>query len=204
MPFAVLFVMFVMLVLIVRAKGGGRNTLLQRGVRAHGIILQADQFSTETSYLGQRFELRNLTLDVEIPGQAPYEVRFQARVPRIVEALPGATLDLRVSPSNQSSIEIVGPAGASDWIDAASRVPGQTWGPALLRIPGASSAPRGCGTIVLVLIGMSLALASVLTFVAEARKPAPTAAPAHLAPTTQTRPTPQPPGRGGARPAHPH
>jgi len=206
MPFAILFVIFVVFVVVLKAKGGGRNALLQRGVLAHGIILQADQFATETTYLGQRFELRNLTLDVEVPGQAPYEVRFQARVPRIVEALPGATLDLRVNPSSQSSIEIVGPAGSSDWINAAAAVPGQTWGPSPLRIPGVSAAPKGCGTIVLVLVGMSLLLASVLSFVAEGRRPVPAPAPTptHVSPAPKPHAAPPPAGRSGARPAHPH
>jgi hypothetical protein len=208
MPFAVLFVVFVVIVLIVRFSGGGgglgsRSGLLARGLHARGIILQADQFATETSYLGQRFEVRNLTIDVEIPGRDPYVVTQRSMVPRIVEALPGATLDLRVHPQNQNNLEIVGPAGASDWIRAAAAVPGQTWaGPQLAM--GGNVLPKGCGTIFVVLVGMSLATAAVLTFINESRSHSAAPAATHSPPPKATHAPPLPPSRGGSKPAHPH
>jgi hypothetical protein len=202
MPFAILFVIFVVLVLVVRAQKGGRSGTVSRGLLARGIILQADQFATETSYLGQRFELRRLTLDVEVPGRAPYEVSITPRIPRIVEALPGATLDLRVDPSNPQNIEVVGPAGATDWIRAAAAVPGQTWAGPQLAIPGVSSLPKGCGTIVVMLIGMSLLLAAVLSFVLTERHPA-SPSPTHAAPPAHAAPPPHATPRS-PRSTHPH
>jgi hypothetical protein len=195
MPFAILFVIFIVVVLVVRAQKQASG-LVPSGLRAHGIILQADQFSTETSYLGQRFELRRLTLDVEVPGRAPYEVSITPRIPRIVEALPGATLDLRVDPSNPQNIQVIGPAGATEWIAAAAAVPGQTWAAPQFSIPGASSAPKGCGTLVLVLIGMSLLLAAILSF-ATASSHESSPAPTHVSPAPHVTPH-------SARSTHPH
>jgi preprotein translocase subunit SecG len=204
MPFAVLFVIFVVIVLIVRSQGGGgglggRSGLLARGLHARGIILQADQLATETSYMGQRFEVRNLTIDVEVPGRDPYVVTLRPMIPRIVEALPGATLDLRVHPSNPNNVEIVGPAGASDWIRAAAAVPGQTWAGPQMALSGASL-PKGCGTVFVVLVGMSLATAAVLTFINEHRS---STAATHAAPPKATHAPPVTPPRGGSK-AHPH
>jgi hypothetical protein len=182
-----------------------------RKILARGLILQADASSTETTVRGQRFELRTLTLDVEVPGQAPFEIRVTPRIPRIVEALPGATLDLSLDPSNPNELEILGPAGAADWIRAAAAVPGQTWGPAQPVIPtvgasaamGSGSAPnaipmasaarKGCGVVVVVLVVlMSLAVAAVLLLVRR-HESKPTHAPATHAPPEHR-----------SRPGHPH
>jgi flagellin-like protein len=72
-------------------------------------------------------------------GQLPYQTRLNLRIPRIVEALPGAKLDLRVNPSYPEDIEILGPAGACDWLNEAAAVPGQTWGPTSVVIPDADA-----------------------------------------------------------------
>ena len=195
MPFAILFVIFVVLVLVVRASAtNDRGGLLTRGVFAHGLVLRADSTATERTFGGQRFELRALTLDVEVPGEAPYVVSVTPMIPRICEVLPGSSLDLRVDRKNRQNIAIVGPAGASGWIAAGASIPGQTWAPQ----PSVAS-PRGCGMFVVVLVGMSLALAAVLSFVSgseshEAR-PATHAAPPRPAHAPIPRPSPK---------AHPH
>jgi hypothetical protein len=189
---------------------------VSRGILARGLILQADSSSTETMYRGQRFELRTLTLDVEVPGQAPYEIRVTPRIPRIVEALPGATLDLCVDPSNPNDLEILGPAGTVDWIRAAAAVPGQTWGPARPAIPTvgtgatpfmgaapyvipvARAARRGCAAAFVVLIVMSLALAAVVHLLRGGHegKGVPAHAPVpHVPPATPEH---------RSRPGHPH
>jgi hypothetical protein len=115
---------------------------LKPGVLARGLVLQADPVATEAKYRGIRCERRFLLLDVEVAGQAPYQTRLNLTVPRIVDALPGATLDLRVHPSDPDDVEILGPAGACDWLNTAAAMPGQTWGPAYFVIPDAEAPPR--------------------------------------------------------------
>jgi hypothetical protein len=112
---------------------------LNRGILGRGLVLSADAVATEVVYRGMRYERRFVTLDVEVVGQPPYQTRLNLRIPRIVEALPGATLDLRVNPSDAEDIEIIGPAGACDWLTEAAAVPGQTWGPTTFVIPDADA-----------------------------------------------------------------
>jgi hypothetical protein len=190
MPFLVLLVIFVVLVFLVRAgQRGGRTGLIARGLPARGLILSAARTATDATYGGQRFEVRSLVLDVEIPGRAPYEVTVSPMIPRICEALPGATLDLRVDPAKPDNLAIVGPAGASQWIGAATSIPGQTWAVK----PGTSRS--GCGTIALVLIGLCLSFGTVMSFVGGSREapppaPTPTHAPRPMPPTPTLPPRP--------------
>ncbi len=96
--------------------GGGR-------VIARGLVLSASPYSGgERTQNGQRYELRDLVLDVEIPGRDPYEVSVTPLIPRIVEARPGATLDLAVNPRRPSDITVIGPAGSHAWLGAASQL----------------------------------------------------------------------------------
>jgi hypothetical protein len=112
---------------------------LNRGILGRGLVLSADPVATEVVYRGMRYERRFVTLDVEVVGQPPYQTRLNLRIPRIVEALPGATLDLRVNPSDAEDIEILGPAGACNWLNEAAALPGQTWGPTSFVIPDADA-----------------------------------------------------------------
>jgi len=175
MPFAVLLVIFIVLVLLGRAgQRGGRSALLARGVPARGLILSANRTSSDVTYGGQRFEVRALVLDVEVPGKAPYEVSLNAMIPRICEALPGATLDLQVDPAKPNNLAIVGPAGSSQWLGAGATIPGQTWA-------GTGAARSGCGTVVLVLVAVFLALGSIVSFLSGAHEtPPPTPTPSPL------------------------
>jgi hypothetical protein len=161
MPYFAYLVIFVLIVLAKRVSSGAlgyRNVLLRTGTPARGLVLRASSVSTETSYEGQRFELRTLLLDVEVPGAPPYEVSVTPMIPRICEALPGASLDLRVDRSNRQRVAIVGPAGSSGWLDVAAAVPGQTWGPSTLML-GA-----GSGTLLAGLVIFVLAVASIYSF----------------------------------------
>ena len=142
-------VIFVIVVLIVRSAskgaaqaGAAANLALASGVPARGLILQADSMATEGTLRGQRVEYRQMRLDVEIPGQAPYEVWVRPAIPRICEALPGAALDLRVDPRNPNNVTVVGPAGASGWIGAAASTVNTSWPtiPSLLRFTKTSPA----------------------------------------------------------------
>jgi hypothetical protein len=183
MPFVAALVVFLVIVFVARASQvGGRGALLARGLPARGLILSAARTATDASYGGQRFEVRSLVLDIEVPGRPPYEVSLSTMIPRICEALPGATLDLRVDPAKPDNLAVVGPAGSSQWLGAAVGIPGQTWAVK----PGASQA--GCGTVILVLIGLSLGFGAVLSFVGgSSEEPAPAPSPTHtprLAPTS--------------------
>ncbi len=88
-------------------------------VDAQGLILSASTQCGERALGGQRFEVRDLVLDVEIPGRAPYVVSVTAMIPRICEGRPGARLDLTVNPMQPDDVQIVGPAGSSAWLYAA-------------------------------------------------------------------------------------
>ncbi len=91
----------------------------QAGIYARGLVLQSTQLSTNTRVNGQRFEQRAMTLDVEIPGQQPYLCRGTFLVPRgLVEAIPGASLDLSVDRSNAQNIVVIGPGGfTGPWLN---------------------------------------------------------------------------------------
>jgi hypothetical protein len=177
---AVLEVLFVVVAAVLarsyvrkRKQLAGRAGGARPGL-ARGLILRASPVATETTYGGQRYELRDLVLDVEVPGQAPYEVSCTPRIPRICEALPGATLDLIVSRSNPSQIEIVGPLGSSAWLGAWSGQP-------------AGTSTAGCLAVVAVIVAslVMLPVFGVLTSLvfdsggaktgAPARAPAPAA-----------------------------
>ncbi len=100
--------------------GGGR-------VLAHGLVLSASSLASGERRVGlQRFELRDLVLDVEIPGQAPYEVAVTPLIPRFCEGRPGARFDLAVNPKRPNDIVILGPSGSSAWLKAAPLLTGGT------------------------------------------------------------------------------
>lgn len=86
----------------------------ETGTPARGLVLEASSYVTTSTAGGRRFERRNLLLDVELPGQAPFEVRTQPLIPGSLakSVLPGAALELRVDPQNPSDLVIVGPAGS--------------------------------------------------------------------------------------------
>jgi hypothetical protein len=54
---------------------------------------------------------RPMLLDVEVPGQDPYEANVVAGFPVSMrgDVLPGATVEVRVHPKNRKKIVIVGP-----------------------------------------------------------------------------------------------
>jgi len=91
----------------------------QAGIPARGLVLQSTILATNTRVNGQRFEQRAMTLDVEIPGQRPYVCQGTFLIPRLlVEAIPGASLDLSVDPSNAQNIVVVGPGGfTGPWLN---------------------------------------------------------------------------------------
>jgi hypothetical protein len=83
-----------------------------QGVRAYGLILSASRTATPVNYFGRVMEQRYVVLEVEIPGQQPYQVNTQLSIPLgLVEARPGDTLELSVSPGNPNNVTVLGPGG---------------------------------------------------------------------------------------------
>ncbi len=81
-------------------------------------MLSSSFLTTSTTLNGVRYEQRTMTLDIDIPGRAPYVTSGRFFVPRgLVEPVPGASLDVAVDPRNQNSISFLGPGGFSGpWI----------------------------------------------------------------------------------------
>lgn len=108
---------------------------MKQGILGRGLILEADAGAAEVLYRGVRYERRFVTLDVEVGGRPPYLTRLTLSFPRLVEAIPGAQLDLRVNPADLDDIEVLGPLGACAWLGEAAAVPGQTYCPATFLMP---------------------------------------------------------------------
>jgi hypothetical protein len=95
------------------------DNLARKGLRARGLVLSCNQMSTAVTINGRRFERRTMTLDVEIPGRAPFITNGVFLVPRgIVEATPGSSLELAVHRTNMSQIAVLGPGGfTGPWLN---------------------------------------------------------------------------------------
>jgi hypothetical protein len=108
---AVLVFAFVLWVLvkIVRSSGGpgGYAKLSASGKPGLGILLRVGPTGTR---LGQ-FETRTVLIDVEVPGEPPYEANVPVSFPVSLkgDVLPGATVEVRVDPKDPNKIAIVGP-----------------------------------------------------------------------------------------------
>jgi hypothetical protein len=108
---------------------------MKRGILGRGLIVESDAGAAEVLHRGVRYERRFVTLDVDVGGRPPYLTRLTLNFPRIVAALPGTLLDLRVNPADLDDIEVLGPAGACAWLGEAAAVPGQTYCPATFVMP---------------------------------------------------------------------
>ncbi len=180
MLFFVPVTVFVLFFVLIRSKmGAASGPSAARGlaggrVLARGLVLSASPFvSGERTQNGQRYELRDLLLDVEVQGQAPYEVSVTPLIPRICEARPGAALDLSLDPRNPSDVVVIGPAGASAWIGAA---------PWLMQSPAVGLTGGGKLVLSAVLAGFPAFLALGLVIAVRGHQP-PQAAP-HAGPHT--------------------
>jgi hypothetical protein len=81
------------------------------GTPARGILLSVSSTGTRTQYYGQRCEIRGAVVDVEVPGLPPFEIRTQLYIPTnlVRDVLPGSTVELRIDPSNQTKVLVIGP-----------------------------------------------------------------------------------------------
>jgi hypothetical protein len=101
-------------VLLMRAFGGmGPGKLLTSGLVARGILLRVDIPLTRWAAEGgrQNWQKRRLRIDVELPGQPPYEIDDWVQFPTNMSGaiLPGATVELRVDPKKHKRVVISGP-----------------------------------------------------------------------------------------------
>jgi hypothetical protein len=110
---AVIFLVAGLYALTVVAKAmpslSGYAGLAANGVRARGILLEVSNVAT--SLQGGQVKVRQVLVDVEVPGRAPFETRVAAMMPANLSAdvVPGATMELRLHPKDSHQIAIVGP-----------------------------------------------------------------------------------------------
>jgi hypothetical protein len=95
------------------------DRLATRGLRGRGLVLSSFQMSNGVTIGSRRFERKQMTLDIEIPGRPPYLVNGQFLVPRgQVEAIPGTSLEVAVDPSNPNQVAVLGPGGfTGPWLN---------------------------------------------------------------------------------------
>jgi hypothetical protein len=95
----------------VKASGSASyNRLSRSGTPARGILLAVSSVPGTSVGVGlNKLQSRQVTIDVEVPGQPPYELTTNLLIPLnlVRDVLPGATVELRVGSRNQ--IVVVGP-----------------------------------------------------------------------------------------------
>jgi hypothetical protein len=161
----VVILLGVVIFLVLRALivQGSRRGLMASGLEAQGIVLSASRFANSTSTInGQRYETRDITVDVEIPGRAPYVVSLSPLIPRICDVFPGSRLDLRVDRGNPSKLTVVGPAGSSGWMSELPALFPQGLGPV-----AASSGNGTVGLVILLLVLGGLETCSIASLVGQ-------------------------------------
>jgi hypothetical protein len=104
-------------VFLSRALGGMAPTkMLTSGRIARGILLRVDIPQTRWAAEGGRtnWQRRRIRIDVELPGEAPYEIDDWVQFPTNMSGniLPGATVELRVDPKKKNRVVISGPGVA--------------------------------------------------------------------------------------------
>jgi hypothetical protein len=109
-------VIFMMIGAVKAAASGGYQGLVKTGIPARGILLSVDRVGVKQPATGigmnrVRYEKRGMTIDVEIPGKAPYQITTYSYIPTNLsrDVLPGCTVELRVHKRNPQQIAIVGP-----------------------------------------------------------------------------------------------
>jgi hypothetical protein len=145
-PVVGLFFVFVVVIVIISmaSKSSGLSTsgmfsgtqqwspydnLASGGIAARGILLNVSRTGARAagSTTMRRYENRFVTIDVEIPGQRPYEVSVTLTIPSnfVADVLPGATVELRIDPSDNTNMLVVGP-GAGFSVAALNAGPAQS------------------------------------------------------------------------------
>lgn len=108
--------MVFVIIMIAKALGGGGvpsyANLVKRGVPARGILLAvAPRPNSTIGTAPWRYQLRDVVMDIEIPGRPPYQANVTPFIPTNLarDVLPGATVELRVDPQRPLMVAIVGP-----------------------------------------------------------------------------------------------
>ena len=111
--FGLIFIFVIIMVMkgAAGAAGGGYDSLVAKGVPARGILLQVASTGVKVGPVSRRFEMRQVYIDIEIPGREPYETSANAVIPLnlVRDVLPGATVEVRVDPKNPTKVAIIGP-----------------------------------------------------------------------------------------------
>lgn len=134
---AVLFVFLAFVVVLIAASSASParsyDRLVASGIPGRGILLQVSPQPTNTvGTRPRRFQLRQVRIDVELPGKPPYVIDATPYIPTnlVRDVLPGATVEIRVARTNRNKIAIIGPgvgfAGAAQLmaVSAASNANG--------------------------------------------------------------------------------
>ena len=94
-----------------KAAGTGQyKRLASNGTPARGILLEVSSVPGTSVGIGlNKLQSRQVTIDIEVPGQPPYELQTTLLIPLnlVRDVLPGATVELRVGSRNQ--VVVVGP-----------------------------------------------------------------------------------------------
>jgi len=112
---AVVLVVWVIYKIATASSSGtprGYNALLQNGIPARGILLSVANTPMGSVGIGMyKFQQRTVSIDIEVPGQPPYEAMVTALIPLnlVRDVLPGATVELRVDPRDPNNLAIIGP-----------------------------------------------------------------------------------------------
>jgi hypothetical protein len=112
--FGLIFIFVIIMVIkgaAASSSSGSYDSLVAKGIPARGILLQVASTGTKVGSVSRRFEMRQVYIDVEIPGKPPYETNATPVIPLnlVRDVLPGATVELRVDPKNPSKMAIIGP-----------------------------------------------------------------------------------------------
>jgi hypothetical protein len=126
MGFVVVVVILFVIWLVKPAAGTPSHTpsryarLVKSGLPARGILLAVTSTPVRSFGFGLgKVQVRSVQIDIEVPGRSPYEASLDVAIPLnlVRDALPGATVELRLDRRNPELVAIVGPgvgfAGAS-------------------------------------------------------------------------------------------
>ena len=84
----------------------------RNALQGRGLVLASSNTAKSITRNGRRFDRRAMTLEVELPGMAPYVVQGSFLVPRgQVDAIPGASLEVVVDTRSANHVTILGPGG---------------------------------------------------------------------------------------------
>lgn len=94
-----------------KTAGMSYDAIIAKGVHARGIPLSVALRGTRIGTVNKRYQVRQVTIDIEIPGEAPYVMTGVAIIPMnlVRDVLPGATLEIAVDKTKPDRVAIVGP-----------------------------------------------------------------------------------------------